>query len=160
MNAPVEVYSVLFLNLLFTVFLGIVTAIIASNKGRNSLGWFLIGFLFNFLGLILVIVLSNLKEQQKKFNDIELEKRLLKEQLRQEQMKNESFRSTANTPLNAHDKALGLNTNPSGLPDSNYDIENKQYSPVLIECPNCRKMNSAGSQYCCFCAAFLGNAQI
>ena len=44
--------ALLFIWLLF----GIVTAVVASNKGRNGCGWFIIGFLLGPFGLILSLV--------------------------------------------------------------------------------------------------------
>ena len=37
---------------------GIVTAIIASNKGQNGCGWLILGFLFGPFGLILALAAS------------------------------------------------------------------------------------------------------
>jgi len=37
---------------------GIVSAIVASNKGRNGCGWFLLGFLLGPFGLILSLAVS------------------------------------------------------------------------------------------------------
>lgn len=46
--------ELLFIWLLF----GIITAVVASNKGRSGFGWFLIGVLFGPFGLILALVIS------------------------------------------------------------------------------------------------------
>ena len=40
------------------ILFGIVTAVAASNKGRNRWGWFLIGVLLGPFGLILALVVS------------------------------------------------------------------------------------------------------
>lgn len=39
----------------------IVTAIIASSKGRSGFGWFILGFLLSLIALLLVIVLPSKK---------------------------------------------------------------------------------------------------
>lgn len=37
---------------------GIISAVVASNKGRSGFGWFILGFLLGPLGLILALVVS------------------------------------------------------------------------------------------------------
>lgn len=44
--------------LIIWLLFGIVCAVIASNKGRSGLGWFLIGVLLGPFGLILALVVS------------------------------------------------------------------------------------------------------
>ncbi|MFH0882576.1 MAG: zinc ribbon domain-containing protein [bacterium] len=44
---------------------GIVSAVAASSKGRSGCGWFILGVLLGPFGLILVLVLPNLKKQEK-----------------------------------------------------------------------------------------------
>jgi uncharacterized paraquat-inducible protein A len=41
--------------------IAIITAIVASSRGRNGFGWFLIGCLISIFGLILVALLPSLK---------------------------------------------------------------------------------------------------
>ncbi len=85
-------------------------AIIASNKGRNPLGWFFIGFLLGLIGLIIVLVVSNERERERHRVAARSERRRLREKLRQEQMKNEAHRRHAEARLNAHDGSLGIDT--------------------------------------------------
>jgi len=40
----------------------LITALIASNKGRNGLGWFFLGLLFGPIGLIWVLMVSSSKK--------------------------------------------------------------------------------------------------
>jgi hypothetical protein len=47
--------------ILFWLGCAIVSAIIASSKGRSAFGWFLIGALFGIFALLLVVVLPSLK---------------------------------------------------------------------------------------------------
>jgi len=42
----------------------IVTAIVASSKGRSGFGWFLLGMLISIFALILVALLPSLKSQR------------------------------------------------------------------------------------------------
>ncbi len=47
------------MELLFIWFLfGLISAVVASNKGRSGCGWFLLGFLLGPFGLILALVIS------------------------------------------------------------------------------------------------------
>ena len=69
-----------------------------------------IGFFLGLIGLILVLVVSNLNEQRDKDLQVETEQRRLREQLRQERLKNEQFRQHAQIRLDTHDVALGMDT--------------------------------------------------
>ena len=89
---------------------GIICAAIAGSKGRSVIGWFFIGFFFGLLGLIIVLVLPNLKEAEQKELQMETEQRRLREQLRQERIKHEQFRKHAQARLDTHDNVLGLDT--------------------------------------------------
>lgn len=85
-------------------------AAIASSKGRNTVGWFFLGLLFTCIPLIIILCLSNLKEEAAKWSANEIEQRRLREQLRQEQMKNEALRQHTIARLDAHDEELGVDT--------------------------------------------------
>ena len=105
---------------------GIISAIIASSKGRSVVAWLLLGFLFGLIPLIIVACLPNLKEQQAYRRNIENKSHRLREQLRQEQLKNESFRRYAVERIDTHDNVLGVDTRsrpslPPSLPPSNED---------------------------------------
>lgn len=97
-------------SLLIRLFFGVVSAVIASNKGRNAAGWFFGGFFLGLIGLVIVAVLSNKKEEDAKWSEMNKERRRLREELRQERIKNEATRKHANRRLDAHDKALSMNT--------------------------------------------------
>ena len=47
--------------LIICTLFGIISAFIASNKGRSGVGWFIIGFLLGPLGLILALIVSKNK---------------------------------------------------------------------------------------------------
>jgi hypothetical protein len=96
--------------LIFGVIFGAICAAIASSKGRTPVGWFFVGFLLGLIGLIIVLVVPNLHEQQARDARIEHENRRLREQLMQERMKSEVFRQHTAARLDAHDKHLGLDT--------------------------------------------------
>ncbi|MGB3831221.1 MAG: hypothetical protein WA975_05075 [Mesorhizobium sp.] len=49
--------------LVLWIICGIITGVIASNKGRSGFGWFLIGSLLGIFGVILIACLPSLKPQ-------------------------------------------------------------------------------------------------
>jgi hypothetical protein len=98
------------LQLIIMAILGIVVAVIASQRGRNPLGWFFIGLIAGCIGLILVLVLPDLKQQRARDEADRKEKRRLRELLAQERMKNQSFRGHTSQRLDAHDRVLGVDT--------------------------------------------------
>ncbi|MBI9017021.1 MAG: hypothetical protein JEZ07_07165 [Phycisphaerae bacterium] len=90
--------------------IGLICAIIARSKGRSVIGWFLIGFFLGLIGLIIMLVVSNKKDEKQKHEQLQNEQRRLHEQLRQERLKNEQFRKHAQSRLDAHDNVLELDT--------------------------------------------------
>jgi hypothetical protein len=115
------------MGLLICLIFGIICAVIASSKGRTAIGWFFIGFFFPILGLILVCVLSNLEDTRQKEVQMQNEQRRLREQLRQERMKNDQFRNHTQTRLDKHDDFLGMDTRKI------FDIEPTPESEKLNE---------------------------
>ncbi len=98
------------IQLIIQCVLGAVAAAIANGKGRSTVGWFFGGFFIGLIGIIIVACLSNVKEDQARLQRDQEEKRRLREQLRQEQMKSESYRQYTMERLDAHDEHLGINT--------------------------------------------------
>jgi len=96
--------------LVFMLIFGVVAAAIASSKGRSAFGWFFGGFFLGLIGVIIVACLANLKEKQRREEAIDRENRRLREQLMQEQIKNEAFRRHAAARLDNHDVQLGVDT--------------------------------------------------
>lgn len=99
----------LFVNVIFAVISGVV----AHNKGRNVVGWTLLGLL-GWVPLVVVACLPNLNEQKARESYQAEENRRLREQLRQERIKSETFRQHAAARLDAHDQHLGLDTRSAG----------------------------------------------
>ncbi len=97
---------------------GGVCAAIASAKGRHIWGWFFLGFFvafigFGFLGIVPLIVIcciENVNDQKQYRYHQEIENRRLREMLRQERLKHETFREHAQRRLDAHDVQLGVDT--------------------------------------------------
>ncbi len=101
--------------LIVMVCFGAATALVASRKGRSTVGWFFIGFFFTLLGLIVSLVVSDLKKEQEYQQHAMRERRRLREQLKQERMKSEAFRRHAQARLDSHDRSLEVDTRPAGL---------------------------------------------
>ncbi len=91
------------------IFGGIIAAI-ASSKGRNTVGWFFIGLLVPCIGLIIILCLSNLQEENRIHSMQASTNQRLQEQLRQERMKNQAFQQHTAARLDRHDNALQLDT--------------------------------------------------
>jgi hypothetical protein len=102
------------LPLIVCLIMGVVCAIIAHSKGRSAIGWFFVGLLLGLIGLIIVLVISNVREEEARQQSIEQENRRLREQIRQEQIKAEAFRTHAQYRLDAHDQKLGIDTRADG----------------------------------------------
>lgn len=49
------------MTLLFMMFFAIVCACIANSKDRSTIGWFILGFIFGIIALIIVALLPSLK---------------------------------------------------------------------------------------------------
>jgi len=96
--------------LIFRLVAAVISAVIANAKGRSVAGWFFGGLLLELIGIIIVAVLPNLKAQREKEAYAERENRRLREQLRQERIKAESFRQNTQARLDSHDQHLGLDT--------------------------------------------------
>jgi Na+/melibiose symporter-like transporter len=47
----------------FWLLFAVLTAIVASSKGRSGFGWFLVGCILGILGLILVAILPSVKSE-------------------------------------------------------------------------------------------------
>ena len=101
-------------NLVIRLLFAAVCAAIASSKGRNPFGWFLIGFLISCIGLIIILCLPDLNETEGRFQEQAAKTRRLKEQLRQEQMKLEHLQKHTAARLDRHDTELGVDTRGLG----------------------------------------------
>jgi GYF domain 2 len=98
------------LGLFVGIICGIICAVIAPSNGRNPVGWFFAGFFIGLIGLIVLLCMPNLKEEQAYKVGVEQENRRLREQLRQEQIKAETFRGHTQRRLDAHDQKLAIDT--------------------------------------------------
>lgn len=103
-------FGVLFVFLFIRLILAFVASAIASSKGRSRAGWFFGGLLFDIWAIILVAVLPNLKDERRRKAQDDMEHRRLREQLRQERIKNEALRQHVAARLDTHDNLLGVDT--------------------------------------------------
>src|ERR1700710_931726 len=103
---------------------GGVCAAVASSKGRHVWGWVFLGFFvafigFGFLGIVPLMVIcciENLSDRNQYRYHQEVENRRLREMLRQERLKHETFRDDAQRRLDAHDMQLGVDTKATYQP--------------------------------------------
>ena len=102
--------GLILLAIIVRIVTGIIAAVIASVKGRNVAAWFFGGFFLEIIGVIIVACLSNLNEDRAYRDYTDREQHRLREQLRQERLKNEAFRGYSMGRLDAHDQALGVDT--------------------------------------------------
>jgi len=114
------------MTLVIFAIIGIICAAIAHYKGRSIIGWFFIGFFFPVVGLIVILVVSNLKEAKAKEVHMEMEQRRLSEQLRQERIKSEQLRKYTQARLDVHDQELKIDTRHIG-----HLLEQPSMQPVL-----------------------------
>lgn len=95
---------------------GIVCAIMAPDRGRSAVGWFFIGFFLGCVGLIILLLIPNLKVEAEKQRRHEEETRRLREQLKKERQVADQRYDVHGHRLTAHDRALGVDTAPAELP--------------------------------------------
>jgi hypothetical protein len=89
---------------------GIACALIAQNRGRSAVGWFFIGAITVCIGLILVLVLPDLKVQQERERRLADENRRLREKLKKDRMIADERHAEISRRVGAHDVALGVDT--------------------------------------------------
>lgn len=102
--------SFLLIQLGIMALMGAICAAIANNRGRSPVGWFCIGIIAPCLGLILALVLPDLKKENETKRRDKRTRGKLQEELAQERLKNQAFRGHASNRLDAHDDHLGVDT--------------------------------------------------
>lgn len=96
--------------------LAIICALIAPGRGRSALAWFFLGLLFNCIALVILLLLPDLKAEDDAAHGTNTELRRLREQLKKERMVADERHGEHGTRLDAHDRALGIDTAPPPLP--------------------------------------------
>ena len=108
---------------------GVISAAIASSKGRSAVGWFFGGVFLGLIGIIIIACLSNLNEERNRRNYVDWQQRRTQEQIYQEQVKNQAFQQYTAARLDQHDQHLGLNTRPANQNLTYGDGGNQNYLP-------------------------------
>jgi uncharacterized membrane protein len=104
MLIPITITSLVF---------SLITAYIASHKGRNALGWFFLCFIFglfwsSLIILIIILILPNLNEEYTKLAQEGAWRRRHQEGFEQERNVNRHFRDHVIKRLDRQDEVLGL----------------------------------------------------
>lgn len=92
--------------------MGAVCAMIADSKGRSALGFFFVGFFLGCIGLIIILCLDNVKEREERHEVLRRQNQRLREQLKKDRAVADRRHQESVQRLTAHDRALGLDTNP------------------------------------------------
>jgi len=100
---------------IYAVF-GIVCAVMAPGRGRSAVGWFFIGVFTQCIGIILILLLPNLKVEEEKQRRRDEETRRLREQLKKERQVADERHDVHRTRLGVHDRALGVDTSSAEAP--------------------------------------------
>jgi len=100
----------LLINLVIMVVFGAICSAVAAGRGRSAVGWFFIGFVAPCLGIILVLVLPDLRLQEAKERQLLDENRRLREIVRKDRMVADDRHAVTDRRLGVHDVALGVDT--------------------------------------------------
>jgi len=92
------------------ILFGVICAIVAHSRGRSGIGWFFVGFVIQCFGLILLLMIPDLKLEAQRESRRSLETRKLKEQLKKERQVSDERHIAQRARLDAHDRALRLDT--------------------------------------------------
>jgi hypothetical protein len=112
--------------LLVAAAMGVACSLIANSRGRSAVGWFFVGFFAGCIGLILVLVLPDLKVEQERQRRLADENRRLRERLRKDRIVADQRHAEISRRVGAHDVALGVDTSvlaPAALPGSAPDAQ-------------------------------------
>ena len=104
------------INLVILCVTGGIVSAIANSKGRSAVGWFFLGFFFPCIAFIIILCLSDLNVEERKWQQSRGEQRRLREQLRQERIKSAGFQKKVDARLAAHDSELNMDTQALGGP--------------------------------------------
>jgi len=107
------IFTNMAVGLILNVVFGAICAVVASGRGRSAVGWFFIGFFFGCLGLIILLVIPDLRIEEQRRGRLNRENRRLREQLRKDRMVADARHDDASRRLQAHDRALGVDTAPA-----------------------------------------------
>ena len=136
------------LQLIIMVVFGGVCASIAQNRGRSAVGWFFIGVLFGCFGLIVLLVLPNLKIEQERTDRLRSENRRLRERMRKDRVVADQRHASTQQRLGVHDTALGVDTSRAvGAPeDTGHLSEGDRPPPPPLQKPKPHWYYAAGAR--------------
>lgn len=92
------------------VVFGVLCAVIAAGRGRSPVAWFCLGLLFSCISLFMLLALPDLKVEEERVRQQELENRRLREQLAKERQVADQRHTHVERRLGVHDQALGVDT--------------------------------------------------
>ena len=101
------------IQLVIMVTFGFVCAMVASNRGRSGVGWFFIGAILGCIGLIILLVIPNLKIEQEKYDSLRRSNRRLRERARKDRQVADMRHDQTQARLEVHDEAAGVDTSPA-----------------------------------------------
>lgn len=134
----VTIYTDPAVGLILNIVFGGICAVIANGRGRSGVAWFLLGFFLGCLALIILLVIPDLRVEQERHSRVARENRRLREQLRKDRMVADARHEDAQRRLQAHDRALGVDTSPArpdllaGSPqqDCGWQIQGQMQQPA------------------------------
>jgi len=121
--------------LLVAAAMGVACSLIANSRGRSAVGWFFVGFFAGCIGLILVLVLPDLKVEQERQRRLADENRRLRERLRKDRIVADQRHAEISRRVGAHDVALGVDTSvlaPAALPGSAPDAQSSAVADPAV----------------------------
>ena len=117
-------------HLLVLLCFGTISAIVANNKGRSAVGWFFGGFFLGLIGVIVVLVLPDLKQQSLKEQRLRAENRRLRERVRKDRTVADQRYRQVNRRLKAHDIMMEIDTDSQDPALDFNDAEEDNDPPV------------------------------
>ncbi len=106
------IFESLAIELVLRVVFGGLCAVVASGRGRSGVAWFFLGFFLGCVGLIVLLVIPDLRLEQERRSKILNQNRRLREQVRKDRMVADARSGEQDRRLQAHDRALGIDTAP------------------------------------------------
>jgi len=97
-------------SILVRVLFGVIAGLLARPRGRNPIGWFLLGFVGGPFAPLLLFALPNPRDWLKREEHERRERRRLWELLTMERLKNQASRGYALRRIDTHDEVLGVDT--------------------------------------------------
>ncbi|MCA8977447.1 MAG: DUF4339 domain-containing protein [Planctomycetes bacterium] len=123
----------LIVQLVVGLIFAIVCASLAPGRGRSAVGWFFIGLFFTCVGLIILLLIPNLKLEAEKQRRRDAETRRLREQLKKERQVADQRHEAHSQRLGAHDRAIGVDTAPqAALADSDAPSAAAEDAPATV----------------------------